>query len=207
MNVKSLGSRIRGWFPQEPKVSIIKGESDRTKMSKQVRTKMLQLKNLILLDIAATIVAALLVGFFKGYNASLFALFLGFLSAMVITRIFGPNRGYKRLQERQLERMSKFKERLASEGAIDETGDIARAGRIVWWISEQKSSEMLSHQVRDFGEVKRNSGKTYVIDRQTLSTLSAKLPIKDEELDKLSSAERRIFDVLRITKNPDLGVS
>ena len=103
--------------------------------------------------------------------------------------------------------MSKFKERLASEGAIDETGDIARAGRIVWWISEQKSSEMLSHQVRDFGEVKRNSGKTYVIDRQTLSTLSAKLPIKDEELDKLSSAERRIFDVLRITKNPDLGVS
>ena len=58
---------------------------------------------------------------------------------------------------------------------------------------------MLSAMVRDFAEVIRNSGRTYVIDRQTLSTLSAKLPIADQELNKLTPAERRIFDVLRIT--------
>jgi hypothetical protein len=186
-------------------MSIIKSKSNRAKMGKWLEEKMLRLRNLILVDILATFIAALMVGFFKGYNASLIALFLGFLSAVVITRIFGPNRGYKRLKQNQLERLSKFKERLATEGVVDETSDIARARRIAWWWSEQKHSELLSAQVRDFGEVIRNSGKTYVIDRQSLSTLFAKLPIKDQELDKLTSAERRIFDVLRITGAISLG--
>jgi c-di-AMP phosphodiesterase-like protein len=204
-NKKSVEQQTRGWLPKEPTVSVIKSTSNRAKMGKWAGEKMLRLRYLILLDIVATFIAALLVGFFKGYNASIVALFLGLLSAIVITRIFGPNHGYKRLKQNQLERLSKFKEKLATEGVIDETVDIARAGRIAWWWSEQKRSELLSHQVTDFGEVMRTSGKTYVIDRQTLSTLSAKLPIKDQELNKLTQAERRIFDVLRITGDISLG--
>ena len=207
MGLKQRSKKFfRGWLPKDSTVSVINTSSG-VEVGKWLGEKTHRLRNFLLLDFVATLIAALLVGLSKGYNDSLLVLFLGFLSAMAVTRILGPNRGYKQLQERQLERMSKFRERLASEGVIDETRDIARAGRIAWWMSVQKRSKMLSHQVTDFGEVIRNSGKTYVIDRQTLSTLSAKLPIKDQELDKLSSAERRIFDVLRITKNPDLGVS
>jgi hypothetical protein len=196
---ENLKNRIRGWLPKEPRVSVNKSNGNQAKMGKRLGEKMLRLRNLILIDIVATFVAVLLVGFFKGYNASLIALFLGFLSAVLIARIFGPNRGYERLKQNQLERLSKFKERLANEGVVDETADIARARRIAWWWSEKKRSEMLSAMVRDFAEVIRNSGRTYVIDRQTLGTLSAKLPITDQELNKLTPAERRIFDVLRIT--------
>ncbi len=168
-------------------------------VGKLIGEKVHRLRNFLLLDLVATLIAAFLVGLSKGFNDSLLVLFLGFLSAMVITRIFGPNRGYKKLQERQRERMSKFRERLASDGVIDETRDIAKAGRIVWWMSEQRRAEMLSNQVRDFAEVKRGSGKTYAIDRQTFASLKTKLPIKNQDLDKLTPYEIRLFEVLRTT--------
>jgi hypothetical protein len=199
MGLKRRLSRFnQGWLPKDPTVSVTNTPSG-VEVGKWLGEKAHRVRNFLLLDIVATFIAALLVGLTKGYNESLLVLFLGFLSAMVITRILGPNRGYKQLQERQRERMIKFRERLSSEGVIDETTDIARAGRIVWWISVQKRSEMLSRQVEDFGKVKRNSGKIYVIDRQTLSKLAEKLPIKDEELNRLTPPEQRIFNVLRTT--------
>jgi hypothetical protein len=203
-NKKKVEQQTRGWLPKDPTVSVTNTPSG-AEVGKWLGEKAHRVRNFLVLDIVATLIAALLVGLTKGYNESLLVLFLGFLSAMVITRILGPNRGYKQLQERQLERMSKFRERLSSEGVIDETRDIARAGRIVWWMSDQKRSEMLSHQVTNFGEVIRSSGKIYVVDRQTLSALSAKLPIKDGELEKLSPAERRIFDVLHATGTVNFG--
>lgn len=166
-----------------------------------MKTKSLGLRNLIIMDIVATLIATLLVGLSKGFNIALLTLFLGFLVAMALTRFFLPSRGYKRLQERQLERMSKFKERLATEGVIDETRDIAKAGRIVWFLSDQKRSEMLANQVKDFAEVKRSSGKTYAIDRQTLDTLLAKLPVKNQDINELTPSQQKVLTVLLNTGN------
>lgn len=170
-----------------------------------MKAKSLGLKNLIIIDIVATLIAAFLVGLSKGFNIALLTLFSGFLVAMVLTRFFLPSRGYKRLQERQLERMAKFKERLATEGVIDETRDIAKAGRIVWFLSEQKRSEMLASQVKEFAEIKRSLGRTYAIDRETLNTLLAKLPIKNQDLNKITQPEQRIFDVLHNSGEIALG--
>jgi hypothetical protein len=170
-----------------------------------LNVKNLRFRNLILVDILATFIAALGVALYKGYSTALIPLFLGFLSGIIITMLFGPNRGYKHLQQAQLERFSKFRERVATEGVVDETADIARARRIAWWRSEQKYGAIVSSEVKDFAEVFRRSGKIYVIYRQTLNSLLAKLPIEDEDLNKLTPSEHRVFDALRITGNITLG--
>lgn len=94
----------------------------------------------------------------------------------------------------QFKAMKQFKERLAKEGVIDETEDIARAKKIPWVNAE--TIDLQLSLVKDFAEIVNVGERTYAIHGETLNKLLHRLPIKKKEIVKLSEAERRILNVI-----------
>jgi len=90
--------------------------------------------------------------------------------------------------------IKQFKKRLAEEGVIDETEDIARAKRLPWVTDETVDLEL--SLVKDFVEIVNVGERTYAIHRDTLEKLLNKLPINQKEVPKLSDAEQRVLDII-----------
>lgn len=118
---------------------------------------------------SAAIAAAFAV--WKAYSLALFtAIFLGLFLGSLTFILYGPRRGYERIRKSQLRAFEEFKQRLATEGVIDETGDIAKAKRMPWVSDEDIHQQLL--WVKDFAEIVNFKGRTYLIHRETLNNIA-----------------------------------
>jgi hypothetical protein len=161
----------------------------------------MRLRTLIMLDFVSTGIAAFIFAIYRGYSFALITLFLGGCLGSIMSTLSRPKHGYERIREAELKRFELFKERLAREGVVDETEDIARAKRFLWFTNKEKIHQFMLSRVKDFGEIISDAGRTYVIYRETLDSLLGKLPMKDGDLSKLTEAERRVFNLLQATSS------
>jgi len=157
----------------------------------------MKMRTLIILDIVFAAITAFIFAIYKGYSLAIFtAIFLGLLFGSITYVLYGPKPGYEHIRKIQLKAIEQFKERLAREGVIDETEDIARAKSIPL-VKENDIHHLLLH-IKDFAEIVSTAGRTYAIHRETLNNLLDKLPIKDEYISQLTEAERRILEILQV---------
>ena len=151
-------------------------------------------KLLIILIIFSTLVAFTFT-VYKGYGfCSFVILLLVIVAGSTLPFLYWWKHGHERIRQMQFKAMKQVKERLAKEGVIDETEDIARAKKIPWVNAE--TIDLQLSLVKDFAEIVNVDERTYAIHRETLNKLLHRLPIKKKEIVKLSEAERRILNVI-----------
>lgn len=121
-------------------------------------------------------------------------LFLIILAGSTLPFLYWWKHGHERIQQMKFKAIKQFKKRLAEEGVIDETEDIARAKKLPWVTDETIDLEL--SLVKDFVEIVNIGERTYAIHRDTLEKLLNKLPINQKEVPKLSDAEQRVLDII-----------
>ena len=88
-------------------------------------------RTFVIFDVLFSAMVALIFTIYKGFSFGLFvAAFAGLSLGSIFYTLYGRKTGCKRVRNAQIRAMEQFKERLAKEGVIDETEDIARAKRI-----------------------------------------------------------------------------
>jgi len=157
----------------------------------------MKIRTLLIIHIIFLTLVAFTFTFYKGYDfGSFLILFLIVVAGSTLPFLYWWKCGHERIQQMKFKAMEQFKERLAKEGVIDETEDIARAKRLPW-VKDETVALQLS-LVKDFAEVVNVGERTYAIHGDTLKKLLNKLPINKKEVSKLSDTEQRILDIILI---------
>jgi len=165
-------------------------------MSSEMIRKKSRITTYIALDLIAASIVGAVFAIYRGYEVAIgLSVFVALAIGLIIYTMSSSKTRSERAQEAQVNSIEQFKRRLVKEGALDETNEIAAAKRFPW--VKEDTIEQMATLIGDFAQVVRVEEKTYAIHRETLQKLVKKLPLKDEQLHKLTKAERQILEIAR----------